>query len=227
MTEAGHVMTPLALSRLLQLASPMLPVGAYSYSQGLETAIETGLVHNPQTVSDWIADVLTLYLGRFELPLLWRMCDAFRDGTDVEVWNAMYRAGRDTSEGRAETLQMGYSLTKLLNDLNVADAALNDIAEVTFPAAYASASVRWNIPTESCVQAYAWAWLENQVAAAMKTVPIGQVAGQKILMALGEMIPGVVKAAADLPEEDISSFAPGLSLAACHHEIQYSRLFRS
>ncbi len=225
----GHAMTPIALSRLLQLASPMLPVGAYSYSQGLETAIEAGLVRDGDTAAEWISDVLTLYLGRFELPLLWRMCDAFNAGTDASVWNTMYCAGRDTSESRAETLQMGYSLTRLLRDLNSGQSVtlLESMGEISFPVAYAWAATRWAIPTESCAQAYAWAWVENQVAAAMKAVPIGQVAGQRILLAMGEIIPGVVKAASELPDEDISNFAPGLTLAVCQHEVQYSRLFRS
>jgi urease accessory protein len=229
MIESGQVMTSLALSRLLQLASPMLPVGAYSYSQGLETAIETGLVRDAETASEWISDVLTLYLGRFELPLLWRMSEAFNAGADAAVWNTMYCTGRDTSESRAETLQMGYSLARLLRDLDPGQplGALEDMGEISFPIAYAWAAVRWNIPAEACVQAYAWAWVENQAAAAMKTVPIGQVAGQRILLALGETIPAVVKAARELPEEDISNFAPGLALLACRHEVQYSRLFRS
>jgi len=228
-TMTDGAMTPLALSRLLQLASPMLPVGAYSYSQGLETAIETGLVRDAHTAGEWISDVLTLYLARFELPLLWRMCDAFNTGADASDWNNMYCAGRDTSESRAETLQMGYSLTRLLGDLNNGQpiTVLEDMGAISFPIAYAWAATRWHIPADACVQAYAWSWVENQVAAAMKAVPIGQVAGQKILLAIGEMIPGVVTAAAALPDEDISNFAPGLSLTACHHETQYSRLFRS
>jgi len=227
MTDAA----PVALSRLLQLASPMLPVGAYSYSQGLETAIEDGVVRDAATASQWINDVLMLYMGRFELPLLWRMCEAFADGEDPAQWNIMYRLGRDTSEGRAETLQMGYSLTSLLRDLGCFDRAafanLEKCPQITFPLAFAWAATAWQIPTAMSVQAYAWSWLENQVAAAMKAVPIGQVAGQKILLHIGALIPDVVARASNLPEENISNFAPNLTLAACRHEVQYSRLFRS
>jgi len=231
MTESiSPSLSPLALSRLLQLASPMLPVGAYSYSQGLESAIETGYVRDAATASQWIADVLTLYLGRFELPLLCRMCEALSNGEDPELWNAVYCAGRDTAEGRAETLQMGYSLMRLLRDLDSAAAVTpTDMAtpHISFPLAFAKAAVAWKIPADTCVQAYAWSWLENQVAAAMKAIPIGQVAGQRILLAIGAMIPDVVACATILPENDISNFAPGLTLAACRHEVQYSRLFRS
>jgi len=229
-TIMTNSLAPLALSRLLQLASPMLPVGAYSYSQGLESAIETGFVRDAASASEWIIDVLTLYLGRFELPLLWCMCEALSDGGDPAPWNAIYCAGRDTAEARAETLQMGYSLMRLLRDLGCAAAtetADTVASPVSFPLAFARAAVTWKIPAATCVQAYAWSWLENQVAAAMKAIPIGQVAGQRILLAVGAIIPDVATQAAALSEDDFSNFTPGLSLAACHHETQYSRLFRS
>jgi urease accessory protein len=215
----------IALSRLLQLASPMLPVGAYSYSQGLETAIEDGIVHDAATAARWIQDVLTLYLGRFELPILSRMCVSLQSGGDAAAWNTLFCAGRDTSESRAETLQMGYSLTGLLRDLDSGDGP--DDAPISFPLAYARAAMQWNIPAAACVQAYAWSWLENQVAVAMKAIPIGQTAGQRILFRVGALVGDVAAAAADLPDDAISNFAPGLTLAACRHEVQYSRLFRS
>lgn len=230
-TMIDGVQTPLALSRLLQLASPMLPVGAYSYSQGLEAAIDAGTVHDAATTSAWVGDVLAFYLGRFELPLLWRMCEAMAADEDASPWNAMYCAGRDTSESRAETLQMGYSLTRLLRDLGCfspdAISMLTADDSISFPYAFAWAANAWSISAAATVQAYAWSWLENQVAAAMKAVPIGQVAGQRILLERGAALPDVVAAARLLPHDDISNFAPGLTLAGCRHEVQYSRLFRS
>jgi urease accessory protein len=222
---------PLALSRLLQLASPMLPVGAYSYSGGLEAAIESGTVYDADSARLWIEDVLDLYLARFELPILYRLYRAWSEGGDVEDWNARFRAGRDTSEGRAETIQMGGSLVLLLSDLGgfLEDglARLQAMAPVTFPLAYAFATANWAIPVEATLHAYAWSWLENQVGVAMKAVPIGQVAGQRILAAVSAGIPAVVAAVIDCPDEAISNFAPGMTLASCRHETQYSRLFRS
>lgn len=223
---------PLAFSRLLQLASPMLPVGGYSYSGGLEAAIESGTVHDPESVRVWIADVLDLYLARFELPILARLHRAWLDGGDGAAdWNARLRAGRDTSEGRAETLQMGNSLVLLLRDLGEFPqeglAQLRAMAPVSFPAAYAFAAAHWDIPVEATLHGFAWSWIENQVGVAMKAVPIGQVAGQRILMAVSADIPSIVEAMADYPDDAISNFAPGLTLAACRHETQYSRLFRS
>jgi urease accessory protein len=222
---------PLALSRLLQLASPMLPVGAYSYSGGFEAAIESGAVHDADSAKIWIADVLDLYLTRFELPILYRLYRAWREDGDVEGWNARFRAGRDTAEGRAETVQMGGSLALLLRDLGgLPDdglARLQAMAPITFPLAYAFAAANWMIPAEAMLHAYAWSWTENQVGVAMKAVPIGQVAGQRILAAVAGSIPTIVARAATHPDDAIGNFAPGLTLASCRHETQYSRLFRS
>jgi urease accessory protein len=226
----GIEIAPLSLSRLLQLASPMLPVGAYAYSQGLEAAIEVGIVGDAASAHAWIGDALRLYLGRFELPVLWRMQRAWGEG-DPAYWNEFLCAGRDTAEGRAETLQMGYSLLRLIESLDGFDPlaldGLRAIADPTFPLVYAFAAAQWGIPAEAAVQAYAWSWLENQVAVAMKAVPIGQAAGQRILLAVGGQLPEVVQAASALDDDEISNFAPGLSLAGCRHETQYSRLFRS
>lgn len=210
----------------------MLPVGAYAYSQGLEAAIEAGIVRDADSAASWIGDALRLYLGRFELPILWRMERAWMAiGGDPAYWNEFLCAGRDTAEGRAETLQMGYSLLRLIESLEGFDRAAVDrlraIPEPTFPLVYAFAATEWGIPAEAALQAYAWSWLENQVAVAMKAVPIGQAAGQRILLAFGGQLPEIAEMAAALEDDEISNFASGLSLASCRHETQYSRLFRS
>lgn len=223
----------LALSRLLQLASPLLPVGAYSYSQGLEWAIENGSVRNAETAQRWIGDALTFYLCRFELPLLARLWHAWQEQDEHALahWNTFFVAGRDCAEARAETLQMGYSLARLLNELDEFDGALLEclarITPVSFLLAYAGAAVAWHIPIAAGLQAYAWAWVENQVSATMKAVPLGQVAGQRMLVALGARLPVLVENAMSLQDDELSNFAPGLTLAGCLHETQYSRLFRS
>jgi len=223
----------LALSRLLQLASPLLPVGAYSYSQGLEWAIEAGTVGDADSALLWIGDALRYSLCRFEMPLLWRLrrCWDEDDEAGLAHWNAEWRAGRDTAEARAETLQMGYSLTRLLNELKTLDAAqcarLSRIAPVGFPLAYALASAIWRIDPRKALHAYAWSWAENQVSAALKAVPLGQVAGQRLLLALGARLAEAVEIACTLEDDALSNFSPGLTLAGCRHETQYSRLFRS
>lgn len=223
----------LELSRLLQLASPMLPVGAYSYSQGLEWAIECGDVHDVASAETWIGDVLAIYQANFELPILSRLHLAWQadDLEAVKHWDACYQAGRDTAEALAETRQMGYSLKRLLYDLNEFSAEwmgkMNGLSTPAFPTLYAAVAQQWQIQQQDMLQAYAWGWLENQASAAMKTVPLGQVAGQKIMLHLGQQLPQVVAHAMQLPDEEISNFNPLLSIAGCRHETQYSRLFRS
>lgn len=223
----------LALSRLLQLASPMLPVGAYSYSQGLEWAIECGEVKDLASANSWIGDVLEVYQANFELPVLSRLFIAWQMGDmeKVKEWDAFYQAGRDTSEALAETRQMGYSLCRLLNDLKELPDHLmmnvNSLTTPAFPTVYAAIAQHWAIAQQDMLHAYVWGWLENQVSAAMKTVPLGQVAGQKILLTLGQVLPDIVQQAMNLPDDEISNFNPLLTIAGCQHETQYSRLFRS
>ncbi len=222
-----------ALSRLLQLASPMLPVGAYSYSQGLEWAIECGDVNNLLSAKTWIADALALYQARYELPILYRMYQAWQadDLNTINEWDVYFQAGRDTSEAYAESRQMGYSLRRLLNDVGSLPVALmqkiNTLETPAFPTIYSGVAQYWAIPAQDMLHAYAWSWIENQVSAAMKAVPLGQVAGQKILLELGESLPDLVAQAMQLETLEISNFFPGLSIAGCRHETQYSRLFRS
>jgi urease accessory protein len=223
----------LALSRLLQLTSPMLPVGAYSYSQGLEWAIECGDVKNLESAKIWIGDVLHTYQANFELPVLHRLYQAWQasDMLAVNEWDTFYQAGRDTSEALAETKQMGYSLVRLLNDLKELPedllANINRLHEPAFPTIYAAVAHNWQIPERDMLQGYAWGWLENQASASMKTVPLGQVAGQKILLVLGQTLPDIVQHVIMLEDDEISNFNPLLTIAGCQHETQYSRLFRS
>ena len=220
------------LSRLLQLASPLLPVGAYSYSQGLEWVIENGAVRDVDGAGEWIGDVLEFNLARFELPILARLRRAWdaHNAAELTVWNRCYCAGRDCAEARAETLQMGYSLVRLLEALDLDDTAvamLGRFVPVSFPLAYSCATSLWQIPNAESLHAYAWSWAENQVSAALKTVPLGQVAGQRLLLALGAKIPAAVQVATEKADTDLSNFAPGLAIAGARHETQYSRLFRS
>jgi urease accessory protein len=222
-----------ALTRLLQLASPLLPVGAYSYSQGLEWAVEQNIISDQATARRWIRDALHSNLGRFEAPLLHRMQLAWQAGSMQEVsrLNRLLAAARECAEFRAETLQMGYSLVRLLQDLGDSPEEdlnrLSALEPVSFPAAYSFAAAAWQVPEQAALNGYLWSWAENQVSAAMKTVPLGQVAGQRILGELAGAIPAVAAQAMTLPEAEWSNFAPMLAIAGSRHEMQYSRLFRS
>jgi urease accessory protein len=214
------------LSRLLQLASPTLPVGAYSYSGGLEAAVEAGLVRDAASAERWIADVLELSIARMEAPLLERLRAAWAAGDRREAarWNALVLASRETAELRAETAQMGYSLARLLAELSVGKV---DLEEISYPAAFAFAAARWNIDPRAALEAYLWSWIENQVMAAVKSVPLGQTAGQKMLLALGGELQRMVEQALSLTDEELSNFTPALAILSSRHETQYSRLFRS
>ncbi len=226
-------MSDLRLVRLLQLASPALPVGAYSYSQGLESAVEAGIVHDAASAQNWITDVLELSMASMEAPLLLRLYAAWcaKDIALVEYWNAVFLASRESAELRAETVQMGYSLTRLLNELNEPDAAaftpMQTIDEPAFPTAFACAAAQWQIESASALVAYLWSWIENQVMAAIKVVPLGQTAGQKMLLALGARLDAVAQAAAAKDDTELGNFAPGLAMLSSRHETQYSRIFRS
>ncbi len=223
----------LGLARLLQLSSPALPVGAYSYSGGLESAIEDGFVVDAASAERWIGDVLEYSLATYEAPILWRMRSALNNGDHDAFlqWNAIFRAGRETAELRTETLQMGGALKKLLAELSFCDdgaqALLARSGALTFPAAFAFAAYHMKVDAKAALVGYLWGWLENQVMAALKAAPVGQTAGQKILANLGARLPDIAEAATLLADEDLSNFAPGLAIASSRHEIQYSRLFRS
>jgi len=217
---------------MLHLASPALPVGAFSYSQGLEWQVDCGAILTEADAGDWIRAVLDAGVARFELPLLATLMRAWTaaDHSALAALNDDYLASREAAELRAETVQMGYSCSQLLKALDacrgVADV-LADIREPAFPTAWSGAAVALDVPIGPALTAWTWAWAENQVMAAIKAVPLGQTAGQRLLMMLGEAIPSRVDAAIDLPREDWSNFAPGLAIASCRHETQYSRLFRS
>jgi urease accessory protein len=221
------------LTRLLQLASPALPVGAYTYSQGLEWAVESGMVKNEASALIWIGDQLEWNLGRYEAPLLLRLMEAWKVGADETArrLDAQYLASRETSELRAETLQMGYSMKRLLHELGDFPPALLDSLAVppapTFLCVWTCAAAAWSIPAEQALTAWLWSWAENQTMAALKAVPLGQAAGQRLLQELGRRLPAVVERAATLPADDYSNFAPGFAIACARHETQYSRLFRS
>lgn len=221
------------LVRLLQLASPALPIGAFSYSQGLEAAVEAGIVHDRKSACDWINDLLTYSIATTEAPLLLRLIEAWRahDYAAADRWNEMFLASRETAELRAETVQMGFSLARLLNDLpeihRDALRSINEFNEVSFPAAFACVSAAWRLAPPEALSAYLWSWAENQVMAALKTVPLGQTDGQRMLLAIGDRIPAIVEHAAALDDGDIGAFTPRLAILSSRHETQYSRLFRS
>ncbi len=223
----------LGMTRLLQLASPALPVGAYSYSQGLEAAIECGAVADADTAQAWIRDILDYSIASFEAPLVWRLSGALaEDDLDAFArWNALFHAGRETAELRLETLQMGHAMKALISELALGDARdtarLRGVDNLTFAAAFTFAAHHLGVDRSAALVAYVWSWLENQVMAAMKAVPVGQSAGQRMLASLGAELPRMAQRASELGDGELSNFVPGLALLSSRHETQYSRIFRS
>jgi urease accessory protein len=226
--------TNLQLARLLQLASPALPVGAYTYSQGLEWAVESGVIRDEAGAGRWIADLLQNGIGRYEAPLVAALMAAWSAGdvAEIDYLNAEFLASRESAELRAETAQMGFSMRRLLRDLrdeNLAPVAtlVEALPEVAFPTVWAGIAAAWKIEPEAALTAYLWSWAENQVMAALKAVPLGQAAGQRLLADLGRQIPDVTVNRKNWPKTKWSNFTPAFAIACARHETQYSRLFRS
>ena len=221
-----------SLMQLLWLASPALPVGGFSYSEGLEAAVEQGLLGNEAEVTAWLADQLQLGLARSELPVLAHAIGAWQQNDQARIGelNNWVLHTRETSELRAQTEQMGRSLTECLRQRSGIDPAqlawLSDLPP-TYPLAFALAASSSGAPLHSCLVSFAFGWAENMVQATIKSMPIGQSGGQRILQQLMADIPGVVDSALALDFADQQAFTPGLAILSSQHEVQYSRLFRS
>lgn len=216
--------------RLLQLASPALPVGAYAYSQGLEQAIDAGWVSSPEQLQDWVGGLLQHALCALDIPVLLRLHAAWsaEDAVAVRYWNHWLQASRESAELQAEDRQLGNALARLLSDLGIDEARpwLTD-KQATYATLFALAAARWRITAHDMALGYLWSWCENQITAALKLMPLGQTAGQRILSALIGELPQALQQAEACADADIGQLAPAQAIASARHETQYSRLFRS
>jgi urease accessory protein len=222
-----------SLLLLMRLASPSLPVGGFSYSEGIESAVESGRVGSEAQVLAWLRDQLHLGLARSDLPVVMTALDAWRAGDleRVATLNAWFATTRETSEMRQQTEQMGRSLAQWLrnrSELEPRLAVLDSLAATaTWPVAFALAAALTDAEPAAAALAFAAGWAENLVQAAMKSVPLGQLAGQRILDALALDIPAAAEAASHVAIDDMQAFTPMLAILSAQHETQYSRLFRS
>ncbi len=222
------------LLRLMWLASPALPVGGFSYSEGLESAVDAGSVASEASAAAWLVDQLELTLARSDLPLLAQAHAAWSagDAAAAQALNDWVRSTRESAELRAQTEQMGRSLLEWLrNGEQAADPRLAVLAGFSpapcWPLAFALAGALAGAGARDTLLAFGFGWCENMVQAAMKAVPLGQAAAQRVLARLADALPPAVDAALLRPLADCQAFAPGLAVLSAQHEAQYSRLFRS
>ena len=221
---------PLALLRLLQWVSPSLPIGGFTYSQGLEWAVEAGWIDGEVALGDWLGDVLRHGLTRVDLPALARLHRGWREQDERALWHwtAWLNACRETAELRLEERQRGRALAALLVDLGVPRAAQwRPLLETSAAAGFALAAVADGIPLRDAALGYAWVWLEGQIVAGVKLIPLGQTAGQRLQRRLAGAIAAAVDQALQRPDEALGASLPALAIASSRHEAQYTRLFRS
>lgn len=218
----------MSLPRLLQLVSPALPVGGYTYSRGLETAVERGWVTTEADTRAWCEGLLDHSLATLDGPLVLRVRRALEAGDEALAvrWARLADASRETAELQAESRQTGRALVRLLVDLELVGPPPAPIREAHV-AAFGLAAHALGLSAAEALRAFLWTWLEGTVAAAIKLVPLGQTAGQRILLQLGPALERAAARATALPDEALGALAPGLALASALHETQHTRLFRS
>jgi urease accessory protein len=229
--NAAPASTP-ALLQLIWLASPALPIGGFSYSEVLEAAIDHGFVHDEHSAADWLINQLHLSQSRGDMAVLGQMVAAWQalDATRLEALSQWVHATRESAELRLQTEQMGRSMLEWLRNQ---DAIGDDTLALcnrwvpTYPLMFALALSRTGASLEQCLQAYAFGWAENMVQAAIKSVPLGQNSGQRILTQLAQHIAPAVSHALQVTDDTRQAFSPMLAILSARHETQYSRLFRS
>ncbi|HIK11724.1 MAG TPA: urease accessory protein UreF [Oscillatoriaceae cyanobacterium M33_DOE_052] len=222
-----------SLLALLQLASTSLPVGAYSYSEGLEFLVEQGVINNAEDLKKWIESSLQeggIYLDAAVMLRSLRAA-ALGDTARLKYWNNWASASRETEELRQQSWQMGNALMRLflalIPDSEAVIAHHWQEQECNFSIAFGIAAAYWQIPTESAILGYLQSWTSNCIGAGVKLIPLGQTAGQQLLLNLQPILVAAAQDILTVADEDLSSCTWGLSLASMHHETQYSRLFRS
>jgi urease accessory protein len=225
------MLTDSHLLSILQLASSALPVGAYSYSEGLEMLVENGTIANQTNLKDWLKAELLYGAIRLEAAVMVRSQQAVKTG-DVDSlcrWNLWLSAARETEELRASSWQMGRSLIQLLGKLEpqiipIANAVGNPC---NYAIAFGIAVAHWQISIQAALLGYLHSWASNLITAGVKLIPLGQTAGQQLLLDLQPLFSTAALEILALEDDELACCSWGLSLASMQHETQYTRLFRS
>ena len=226
-TMADHSLQRL---HLMHLVSPSLPTGAFTYSQGLEWAVECGWVADEESLQQWTGDLMVSSMVSLDLPVLQRMYLACVEGSHRELayWTDFLLASRETRELRHEERNRGRAMLALLPELGMA------AGEEFMPAlgesqlgGFAFAAAHWEIPVEETLSGYLWSWLENMTLAGVKIIPLGQSAGQRVLSRLTRRIPECIQRSRQFSDDEIGSSTPAQAIASCLHETQYTRIYRS
>jgi len=245
-TTDTQAMLDTSLMQLMWLASPALPVGGFSYSEGLEAAVDAQYAASEADAKVWLLDQLHITLARADLVVVALALQAWArdDASEIARLNAWVLHIRESAELRAQTEQMGRSLLEWLRNHHMdggdvtdaqpgaardlqADVATLAAMDPSYPLAFALAASHSQAPARAALLAFAFGWAENMVQAAIKSVPLGQSAGQRILAALAADIPQAVDRALATPFDALQAFSPMLAILSARHEVQYSRLFRS
>lgn len=228
------MINPSTLLRLLQLVSPALPVGAYSYSEGLEFLVQSHQVHDAESLNHWLLQELQYGAVRLEAAVLVRAYRAAETQSldNLLYWNRWLSAARETEELRSQSWQMGRSLLRLFQDLQPDNLEPSWIAALqaegtNFAIGFAIVAAEWQIDLPTAVLGYLYSWATNLVGAGVKLIPLGQTAGQKQLLQLQPILEHATNTILTLADDDLTSCGWGLALASMAHETQYSRLFRS
>lgn len=224
------MITDLALLRLLHWVSPTLPIGSFTYSQGIEWAVEAAWIQTPADLQAWLANQLHNSITYVDIPILQRMYQAVQaqDVTVLEYWIHTLNASRETSELLLEERNRGRALTDLLIALDIPHAAeWKPLLSQSQAAAFALAAVQSDIPLAQAAYGYVWSWLENLLLSAVKIIPLGQTQGQKLLHQMTLLLPEVVAQGLQVSDDEIGASSPALAIASSRHETQYTRLFRS
>ncbi len=221
--------TDTSLPRLLQLVSPSLPIGAYTYSQGIEWAVDEGWIRTPAHLSEWLRGLMETSLVFLEVPILLRLMRAWQrhDELAVKRWSGFLLANRETRELRLEEKNRARALAQLLLSLEPDAEPHAKLLGDSQHAAFSYACHRWGIDENRAATALVWGWLENQVLSAVKIIPLGQTDGQRLLFELAPLINDVVERAQQVEDDDLGASSMALAIASSRHETLYTRLFRS